>query len=256
MPGFTRFSSALVPVAAGRRRTPGFIVGYLVQAGGGGTNGGSYGFNWPNAAAAGTARFGNVLMLPGTSMTVTVGAGGGFNANGSASTLSSITASGGEFAGPSSTRGGNNADFLGFNGAATTAGGAGAGSGGNAGIAGGKAANTIGGDGYVWFGDNTRRGGGGSTTGQSGGLGGGGFGSGPDFSPAGNGATNTGSGAGAGNFSSGGALGGSGVVILRYPNTEANITTISGGLTFSFVNNVATGFKTYTFTAGTGPITW
>jgi len=231
-------------------------VGYLVQAGGGGTNGGSYGFNWPNAAAAGDARAGNLLIVPGASMTVTVGAGGGFNANGSASTLSSVTANGGEFAGPSSTRGGNNSDFLGFNGAATTAGGGGAGSGGNAGPPGGKASNGDGGDGYVWWGDNTRRGGGGSGLGRPGAPGGGGFGSGPDFSPAGNGATNTGSGAGAGNFSSGGALGGSGVVILRFANTIANITTIGAGLTFSFTNNNTTGFKTYTFTAGTGTITW
>jgi hypothetical protein len=230
-------------------------IGYLVQAGGGGTNGGSYSFNWPNAAAAGTARFGNLLIPPGTSMTVTVGAGGGFNANGSASTLSSVTATGGEFAGPSSTKGGGNADYLGYNGGATTAGGAGAGSGGNAGIAGGLAANTIGGNGYVWFGDGVRRGGGGSTTGQPGGAGGGGFGSGPDFTPAGNGATNTGSGAGAGNFSSGGALGGSGVVILRFANTIANLSNVGVGLTYSFTNNVTTGFKTYTFTAGTGTIT-
>jgi hypothetical protein len=45
-------------------------------------------------------------------------------------------------------------------------------------------------------------------------------------------------------------------VILRFANTIANITTISAGLTFSFVNNNTTGFKTYTFTAGTGIITW
>jgi hypothetical protein len=230
-------------------------IGYLVQAGGGGTNGGSYGFNWPNAAAAGTARAGNLLVVPGSSFTVTVGAGGGFNANGSASVLSSVSASGGEFAGPSSTRGGNNADYLGYNGAATTAGGGGAGSGGNAGPPGGKASNGDGGDGYVWWGDTTRRGGGGSGLGRPGSPGGGGFGSGPDFSPAGNGATNTGSGAGAGNFSSGGALGGSGVVILRFANTQANLSSVGAGLTYSFTNNVTTGFKTYTFTAGTGTVT-
>jgi hypothetical protein len=233
-----------------------FSIGYLVQAGGGGTNGGSYSFNWPNAAAAGDARAGNLLIVPGTSMTVTVGAGGGFNANGSASALFSVTANGGEFAGPSSTRGGNNSDYLGYNGGAANAGGGGAGSGGNAGVAGGKASNGDGGDGYVWWGDNTRRGGGGSALGRPGSPGGGGFGSGPDYTPAGNGATNTGSGAGAGNFSSAGALGGSGVVILRFANTIANITTISAGLTFSFVNNNTTGFKSYTFTAGTGTITW
>ena len=230
-------------------------IGYLVQAGGGGTNGGGYSFNWPNAAAAGTARAGNLLVVPGSSFTVTVGAGGGFNANGSASVLSSVSASGGEFAGPSSTKGGGNADYLGYNGGATTAGGGGAGSGGNAGVAGGKASNGDGGDGYVWWGDTTRRGGGGSGLGRPGSPGGGGFGSGPDYTPAGAGAVNTGSGAGAGNFSSAGAQGGSGVVILRFANTQANLSSVGAGLTYSFTNNVTTGFKTYTFTAGTGTVT-
>lgn len=230
-------------------------VGYLIQAGGGGTAP-YYGYNWPNAGAAGTARPGNLLITPGSTITITVGGGGAYETNGSASSAVGITATGGDAAGYSSLRGGNNADYNGYNGNAPTAGGGGAGSGGNAGIAGGKSFNSVGGDGYIWWGDNTRRGGGGSSQGQAGGLGGGGAGSGPDYSPAPPGATNTGSGGGAGNFSSAGGLGGSGVVILRYPNTLANITTISVGLTYSFNNNVTTGFKTYTFTAGTGSVTW
>jgi hypothetical protein len=43
-------------------------------------------------------------------------------------------------------------------------------------------------------------------------------------------------------------------VIVRYPSTEANISSISGGLTFSWTS--AGGFKTYTFTNGNGTITW
>lgn len=258
MPGFSRFSSSLVPVSAGRKSSSNAILGlsiaYLVQGGGGGTAS-YYGYNWPNAAAAGIARAGNITILAGTTLTVTVGAGGGYEANGSSSVFDTVTATGGERAGYSSTHGGHNADYLGYNGGTSTAGGGGAGSGGNAGIAGGKAGNGYGGDGYLWWGDNTRRGGGGGGLASPGGAGGGGFGSGPDYSPAPPGATNTGSGGGAGNFSSSGGTGGSGVVILRYANTSPNITSIGGGLTYTWNNNVTTGHKTYTFTAGTGTIT-
>lgn len=256
MPGFSRFSSPLAPVSSRRRKvvsSTGPLISYLVQGAGGGTAN-YYGYNWPNAAAAGTARAGNIEISPGTSMTVTVGAGGGYEANGSSSVFDTITASGGEFAGYSSTRGGNNADYLGYNGGASTAGGGGAGSGGNAGIAGGKASNGDGGDGYIWFGDGVQRGGGGSALGRPGSPGGGGFGSGPDYTPAGPGAVNTGSGGGAGNFSSSGGTGGSGVVILRFSNTVANISTIGGGLTYTYSDT--SGYKTYKFTAGTGTITW
>jgi hypothetical protein len=44
-------------------------------------------------------------------------------------------------------------------------------------------------------------------------------------------------------------------VIIRYANNFANITTISGGLTYSGPVDSG-GYKTYTFTAGTGTVTF
>jgi hypothetical protein len=62
-----------------------------------------------------------------------------------------------------------------------------------------------------------------------------------------------GGGAGSG-YLQGGMAGGSGVVIIRYPSTEANLSSIGAGLTFSWASSG--GVKTYTFTAGTGAISW
>jgi hypothetical protein len=45
------------------------------------------------------------------------------------------------------------------------------------------------------------------------------------------------------------------VVIIRYSNTFADITSISGGLTYTGPVN-AGGYKTYTFTQGTGTVTF
>jgi hypothetical protein len=50
-----------------------------------------------------------------------------------------------------------------------------------------------------------------------------------------------------------GGAGGSGVVIIRYPNTFADLTSISGGLTYTLTT--PSGYKVYTFTAGTGTVT-
>jgi hypothetical protein len=50
-----------------------------------------------------------------------------------------------------------------------------------------------------------------------------------------------------------GGNGGSGVVVLRYPDTFADLTSIGGGLTYA--KTTPTGFKVYTFTAGTGTVT-
>jgi hypothetical protein len=51
-----------------------------------------------------------------------------------------------------------------------------------------------------------------------------------------------------------GAAGGSGIVIIRYADTFADITTIGGGLTYSLTT--AGGYKVYSFTAGTGTVTF
>jgi hypothetical protein len=42
-------------------------------------------------------------------------------------------------------------------------------------------------------------------------------------------------------------------VIIKYANTFPDITTIGAGLTFT--RTTPTGFKVYTFTAGTGTVT-
>jgi hypothetical protein len=78
----------------------------------------------------------------------------------------------------------------------------------------------------------------------------------------GNGAANTGSGGGAGGGNgspgSGGnaGAGGSGVVILAYPNSNPNITTIPGTLTYTLDTTTRPGYKVYRFTAGTGTVTF
>jgi hypothetical protein len=43
------------------------------------------------------------------------------------------------------------------------------------------------------------------------------------------------------------------VVIIRYPNFAADITTIPGGLTYT--RTTPSGYKLYTFTGGSGTIT-
>lgn len=94
---------------------------------------------------------------------------------------------------------------------------------------------------------------GGGTSGAGGNGGGGAAGSGAAGSFAGtNGTANTGGGGGAGNTATGGN-GGSGVVILRYPDSYPALTTIAAGLTYTTATTG--GYKVYTFTAGTGMVT-
>ena len=65
------------------------------------------------------------------------------------------------------------------------------------------------------------------------------------------GGTNTGGGGGGGRDNPGKA-GGSGIVVLRYADTFADIT-VNAGLTYT--KTTTGGYKIYTFTAGTGTIT-
>jgi hypothetical protein len=53
-----------------------------------------------------------------------------------------------------------------------------------------------------------------------------------------------------------GGLGGSGVVIIAYASTYPALTSIGGGLTYSVSTSSRTGYRVYTFTAGTGNIQW
>jgi len=258
MPGFTRFSSPYVPVAAGRRRSPGISIAYLVQGAGGGGNQGVSSSHWGAGGAAGIARAGTFTAIVGAIYTVRIGAGGAGQTNGSASffTLTSnVVATGGQGPLNAQKEGGKNDDFLGGQGpfVSTNAGG-GAGAGGPGGIPGGGATVGHGGPGYTWTeGDGVVRGGGGGlgtlTPGGSGGGGQGGF-----TQPGQSGTVNTGSGGGGCGDSWTPGSGAAGVVIVRYPSTEANLSSIGVGLTFSWASSG--GVKTYTFTNGTGTIRW
>jgi hypothetical protein len=50
-----------------------------------------------------------------------------------------------------------------------------------------------------------------------------------------------------------GGNGGSGIVILKYPDTFRDLKTIGGTLVHTL--NTTGGFKIYSFTAGTGTVT-
>jgi hypothetical protein len=87
-----------------------------------------------------------------------------------------------------------------------------------------------------------------------GGAGGGGAGGYSNTTQATAGTANTGGGGGGGANETGffnGATGGSGIVIIKYPDT-LTISNSGGGLTFSTASSG--GFKVTTFTAGTGNI--
>jgi hypothetical protein len=64
------------------------------------------------------------------------------------------------------------------------------------------------------------------------------------------------SGGGAGGVASGSTAnsGGSGVVIIAYPDTFAALTSIGGGLTYDQPSR--SGYRVYRFTQGTGNISW
>jgi hypothetical protein len=69
------------------------------------------------------------------------------------------------------------------------------------------------------------------------------------------GAANTGSGGGGrGSGAASGAAGGSGVVIIAYPNTKPALSNIPGTLTYD--QPTRSGYRVYRFTAGTGTVTF
>ena len=97
-------------------------------------------------------------------------------------------------------------------------------------------------------------------------MGKGGAGGGGAASTATAGAVNTGGGGGAANAggpTGTGGNGGAGVVIISYPSSYANVTTVSIGLTVNGSAGNSTpdttskpGYKIYRITAGTGTMTW
>ena len=54
----------------------------------------------------------------------------------------------------------------------------------------------------------------------------------------------------------GGGNGGSGIVVIAYPDTFTAAASISGGLTYTVDTATRAGFRVYRFTAGTGTITF
>jgi hypothetical protein len=237
------------------QKTP--AVNYLVVAGGGGARNS----NQPSGGGgAGGLLQGNIPVVAGSAITVTVGAGQ--VDNGSNSVFGSITATGGGASGQATQPG--NAGGSGGGGTATNtlvfggqgvfgqgnAGGNGAGSpnnaaggGGGAGTVGLNYSGTIAGNGGAGIASDisgTRTvyaggGGGGTATGGTAGSGGaGGGGAGGVGSATGTaGTANTGGGAGGSGAGGANQSGGSGIVIISYPDTYAAATSTTGSPTVS-----------------------
>jgi hypothetical protein len=266
---------------------PDLNVDYLVIAGGGGGGadsaegggGGAGGYRTSAGTSGGGGGAETELTLAGsTNYTVTVGAGGAANTNGSTGVFATVTGTGGGSGGSSASgsvggSGGGSSGASGVSsasgtssqgyagGAQANAGHAGSGGGGGgavgqnatspsspsavAGNGGNGVASSITGTAVTRAGG----GGGGDWSGGSFGAGGsGGGGRGESSYNAGNetsGAVNTGSGGGGGGPNAIGA-GGSGIVILKYP--DAYTATFSGGVTHT-TPAAAGGYKITTITA-------
>jgi hypothetical protein len=278
---------------------PVFPIQFLVVAGGGGTGGLNvsggggaggllyYGTETPKAQNGSTVNF-----LLGSTLTVTVGAGGSGStsggSNGSNSVFGIYTALGGGCLNTSGGSGGGGGQ------ATTTAGSGTSGQGNNGGTGyatynpsnwaggGGGGAGTVGstptgasttktggaGLTYTISGTSTTYAGGGGGAGgtaplcsalntfYSGAGGSGGGGAGGANANGTPGTVNTGGGGGgtSGAYQTKtGGNGGSGIVIASYPDTYPDITTIDVGLTYT--KTTSGGNKIYKFTAGTGNIT-
>jgi hypothetical protein len=144
----------------------------------------------------------------------------------------------------------------------------GGGGGGGAGSAGGDYSVANGGNGGSGLSSSitgvsvTRAGGGGGSINTNtgartpGAAGSGGGGIGGYTSVPGTGSPNTGGGGGGGAHPTeqAGANGGSGVVIIAYPNTYNNLTSIGAGLIYTLDTTSRAGYRVYTFTGGTGEI--
>jgi len=256
-------------------------------SGGGGAGGlrTSYG----STSGGGTSAESGLALDTGTNYTVTVGSGGaggaGRGSNGTNSVFSTITSTGGGGgsqgsagatqdgadggSGGGSARGngaggggGSGTSGQGYDGGTSTStggsGGGGAGtvggdtSGSGGGAGGNGLAVSIAGSSVIYAGGGG--GGGYYASGGSGGSGGGGKGGDNNANNnAANGTANTGGGAGGGEQNASATRsGGSGIVILRYP--DAYTITIGAGLTGSTATDGSD--KVTTFTAGTGTITF
>jgi hypothetical protein len=270
-------------------------IEYLVIAGGGGGNYQSYGNRGGGGGGAGGYRTNASFTTPTSSFTITVGAGGTAYGKGSNSVMSTITSTGGGSGGgidgngtPNGQAGGSGGGAAGsylvgdngsagagnqggyspvegYNGGGVTydndgyrAGAGGGGAGSAAATVAPNSNGTAGGAGLsssITGSAVTRGGGGGggNSANRSGGAGGSGGGGAGGSSP-GNGTVNTGGGGG-GTYVGGGS-GGSGIVIIAYSDAFPPITTIGAGLTYSVSTSSRSGYRVYSFTAGTGTVTF
>lgn len=285
-------TSTTVTINDTSQPTSPFSATYLVVAGGGGGanfsgGGGAGGFKTSTISlltftsytltvgAGGAGGPGSTPGIPGNnsvfSTITSTGGGGGGQRNPGAGNNGAPGGSGGGASGwdsPPSGVGGSGIPGEGFPGGNTPgppgwggAGGGGAGGAGsngssnNGGPGGPGSPSSITGSSVFYAGG----GGGGSYNLQpsgSGGNGGGGTGAnggaGDPTPPASNGVANTGGGGGGGQTTSGG-IGGSGIVILRYPNART-ISNPGGGLTYA---TSPVGSDTVaSFTSGTGNVSW
>lgn len=271
------------PSFRGSSAAAGVRVNFLAIAGGGGgrhrNNGGGGGAggyitSWNSELSGGNtpAVVGPLIGFVGQAMTITVGAGGAANANGSNSVVSDVVAIGGGMGGASGGSGGGgsnsnsapgnptaNQGFIGGRNGDSN----GSGGGGGAGQAGADVSCSVC---YTMAGGNglastitgtsvTRGGGGGGGSYYNGYWGPGGAGGGGGNGDAVAGTANTGGGgssSGNTSLSNQGAPGGSGFVALRY-GSDLQIT-IGAGLTGS--TTTVGSDKVTTFTAGTGTVSW
>lgn len=269
--------------------TPSSVEALVVGGGGGGGQGLAGYANGGGGGAGGYRYFSSLIVSSGVAYPISIGAGGANNSNGTDSSFSSYYSAGGGKGGGSaypSAGGSGGSGGGGSGGGIAGAGGSGntpsvtpsQGNSGGAGLAGGtylagggggaqEAGNT---DGSGQGGDGLANaitgisvyyagGGGGASASVSGiaGDGGGGAG-GVSGGVGGAGTANTGGGGGGGTEPSSrlGGTGGSGIVIIAYPSTFGDIAVISGGLTYTLDTTTRSGYKVYTFTAGTGTISW
>jgi hypothetical protein len=253
----------------------------VVAGGGGGGQSNSVGSRGAGGGGAGGYRYYSSIAAPSGAFTLTVGDGGGNSTQGQNSVFGSIVATGGGRGGNSDGAGANSGGAGGSGGGAGQHPGTRNGGTGNAGgysPVEGYAGTAITTDGDPYGG--AAGGGAGGTaiysnppTSPSNGVSnsitgtsltysvGGKGGSGPYASPT-PGSANTGSGGEGGSGKQApyanqpGASGGSGVVVIAYPNTYANIATIPGTLTYTLDTTTRAGYKIYKFTAGSGTVTF
>ena len=289
------FNSTVLLLHGDGPAIPATIEILVVAGGGGGrdVSGATAGIRDSAGGGAGGVIYNAALAITsGAVYPLTIGTGGASATAGISSVWNtSFTASGGGaggqvyIAGGAGGSGGGGANYQSAAGAANqsaysgwtvygNAGGAGidtgpawgAGGGGGAGAVGGAGTSTTGGAGGVGISNSITGaatyyaggGGGGAANGAiaAGGTGGGGAST--NSAIGGAGTPNTGGGGGGVGNTTGvsyaGGAGGSGVSVIAYPSTNADLI-ISSGLTYTMSTVTRSGYKVYTFTAGTGTVT-